>query len=305
MQELYAHFQKAEEGIVKTDNLVLNSMNRFYECYLHLLLLLVEIQAEAHTMWDEAHEKHIKKDNDPDLNPKFIHNPVLTQLSSSGYLASKFKKHKISWSQDTDLLRSLALQLRKSAFYAEYLESKDESYDFHKEFVLKVYKQIIKKSEKVAFRLEERFLNWEDDEDLLHGMLVKQLKNLSADLADHQMVFELYNDEEDDLKYIDVLYRKTILNATEFEDIIAKKADNWDKERIALTDLIIMQMALSEMLFCHNIPLKVTINEFIELAKVYSTPKSKQFVNGLLDKISIDLRKENRIQKTGRGLLEG
>jgi transcription antitermination protein NusB len=207
------------------------------------------------------------------------------------------------------MLRKIFIKVRESKDFRDYLESPDDSFKTDREFFVRLVRKFILRSPELQFYCEERSIHWTDDFDWAGTFVLKALKSMPEKFPKEGALTTLLDHDDDDnpaddRRFIADLFRKTILHSDEFAALISERTRNWELERIALTDIILLKMALSELMFFPNIPVKVTMNEYIEISKSFSSVKSKLFINGILDKLVSDLREGDRIKKTGRGLLE-
>lgn len=302
LQALYAYFQTAEHDMVGSEKSLFRSLDKFYEAYLYLLMLMVELGDVVRNYAEESKTRLVK--NDPlDQNAALADNTVLHKMASSGALAKMSKQYKITWQPDMDLLRKLFLKLKKAPEYNDYVFSENKSPEKDTEILVWIYKQIIMKDDVLLHLMEEKNIYWQDDKEFVDSMVLKSIKQINKTEGGETFLLPLYKDEADDLDFAKNLFRKTIVHEAEYEKLIADNTDNWDVERIAMVDILMLKMALMEYFHFAEIPLKVTINEYLEISKIYSTPKSKIFINGVLDKMATILKADNKIQKRGKGLI--
>ncbi len=301
LQVLYAFFQSANDNLESGEKELLFNINKTYELYLHQLLLLRELGFIAEKFIDERKYNQLSSKNTLQSEQKFTDNLLLKLLLQSKTLDKVCKEFNVSWAGEHDLVRKIFFHIRKTDFYRSYISSGDNSFEEDKKFLLKIYQACVCEFELLHNFYEEKSIYWIDDWELVFKMTIKTLNNLKED--DHDInLMNLYKDSEDK-EFARQLFNKTILNHQFFDPMISEKTKNWDIERIAIVDIILMKMALTELLKFPEIPVKVTLNEYIELSKMYSSQKSKVFINGVLDKLVIDLEKENKIKKTGKGLI--
>lgn len=301
MQSIYAMHQKNSDDIEKEEKFLYNSIDNILDLYLVMISALIEIQKKEVEFLATSSKKHLATAEEKNPNTKFVNNAVLTQLSESNSISIALENRKINnWNLNDDYIIILLNEVKKSDLYQKYMLQKATSYEDDKQFVEFLFMDVIAPNEKLYEYLEDHKLTWIDDIPVVNTQILKQLK--SYKLNDEFRVPKLYKDEEDK-EFVRNLFRKTTLNETvlakEFED----KTPNWDTERIAEIDTIILKMAICEFLKFPSIPVKVTINEYLELAKEYSTPKSSIFINGILDNLVKEFTLEDKIKKTGRGLL--
>ena len=308
LQALYAFFQSKENRIDIAEKQLLKSIEKLYELYIFQLSFILEIFEFAEKRIREAKNKFLPTESDLDPNTKFINNKFLKQLSENKDLLKKINDLKIFWSDEENLIRKTFLKISESNKYKDYMSSSDNSYNADKEIVIKLMKKEISENEVLKNYYEDRSIYWVDDYYTVTMLIVKTIKLFQEDWDEFFPLPSIYktSDKEnnEDSKFIIELFRKTIIHSQEYEQLIDKKTKNWELDRIAIMDIILIKMALAELLEFPNIPVKVTMNEYIELSKLFSTPKSKIFVNGILDKLIVDLNEKNIINKTGRGLME-
>lgn len=307
LQALYAFFQSKESRIDIAEKQLLKSIEKLYELYIFQLSFILEIFEFSEKRIEEAKNKFLPTESDLDPNTKFINNRFLKQLSGNKELLKKINDLKISWSDEENLIRKTFLKISESNKYKDYMNSSDNSYNADKEIVIKLLKKEITENEVLKNYYEDRSIYWVDDYYTVTMLIIKTIKLFQEDWDEFVPLPSIYktSDKEnnEDRKFIIELFRKTIIHSREYEQLIDKKTKNWELDRIAVMDIILIKMALAELLEFSNIPVKVTMNEYIEISKLFSTPKSKIFVNGILDKLVVDLNKKNLINKTGRGLM--
>jgi N utilization substance protein B len=274
-----------------------------YEMYIWLLSLVVEMQDHAIDKIEAGRNKKLPSPEDLHPNTKFVTNSFIRLLANSKVLNNKCEELAENWSQERDLSKKIFKELIQTEDYKEYMESSERGFSHDKEFLLRFFKRHMINVELLHDFFEERSVLWTDDLDLAAGMAIKTIKAISDDDADVELL-PLWRDPEDEKNFLNNLFKKTLSLGEESEKLIAEAAKNWDFDRIALLDQILMKMAIAEAQTFKDIPLKVTLNEYIELSKYYSTPKSAGFINGVLDQIFDKLKEDGKIKKTGKGLLE-
>jgi N utilization substance protein B len=281
---------------------MLRDVDEVYREYLSILHLLASLGDVAEE--DQQHEKtkHISK-NIPDVFFKLKNNKVLLGLKNNKRLQELWARHKADFSRDAakSYYKDYLLALPE---YKAYQEKANTDLEEDRDMILNIFRNSILKAKHIEDILESNDLNWIENKAIVKGMVLKTLKSVDTVGDPDQLVLEISLNWEDDKQYFKDIYDNTCKDDEAFEALIQAKVQNWDMERLAVLDKIILKMALAEMIYCPSIPVKVSINEFIELSKTYSTPKSKQFVNGLLDKISAELLTEGKIRKSGRGLID-
>ena len=277
---------------------MLRSIDKVYELYLQVLLLLSDLADADRSDAEELHTKYFPKEEELNAARRLHQLQFILALDSHEGFKREVKKRSLSWQKEHDLVRKIFLEVKKSEDYLRLLrnETQDE-----KEFLSQLVRNHLLGSEALNTYLDESNIYWSDDFDFICHMIIKNIQGF-YDQGSFQL-FSLYKDETDDQAFVKELFSKTVLSSKEFEEAIADKTRNWDLERIALVDIIILKMALAELVSFPGIPVKVTINEYIDLSKEYSTPKSKQFVNGVIDKLAQEFKEQGKIVKTGRGLI--
>ncbi len=293
LQSLYAYYQSHNEDLVTGEKELMLSIEKIYDLYLHQLLLLAELADEEERIIEENLNKHLPTSEDLNPNRRFAENECLKRLRNNEKLLKDARERHVNWEGNKDLVRKIAHSLRQQQFYHNHLESEETGFDDDARFVIRVLKKTIMPFENLHAFYEEKSIYWLVDWELVNKMVIKTLKNATESGGNIQ-IMELFKDPSDKV-FTKELFKRTILNHEESDKIISTKTKNWDVERIALMDMIIMQMALTEILKFPEIPVKVSLNEYIELSKMYSTPKSKVFVNGVLDKLVEDLVRDKKI----------
>ena len=301
MQALYAFFRSENPNLKKCEKELLLSIEKTHDLYIYLLLLITEMAYSAERSMEVSKNKHLPTQEDLNLNPKFIKNRFIKQLSVNKEFTKFIKSKKLSWSNDLDLVKNIFLQIKSSDEYASYLASSDDSFNADRQFIITIFKKHIANSTLLHQFLEQKSIFWTVDLDLVNHMILKTIKSSDSG-SKNTLLLSQYRDNKEDRDFVLALFRETILHEKEYEKLIGKKAKNWETERIAMMDILLMKMAICEILEFPTIPIKVSLNEYIEIAKQYSTPKSNIFINGILDKVVLGFKKGKRIKKTGKGL---
>jgi len=300
LQFVYSWNKSKDTNIVKIEKQFLKSLDKVEELYILLLLILVEVRDFAEDFQEDAKYKKLPSDNDLNPNTKFIDNLFIQKLKDDTSLMSKANELKLSFSDSRSLLKAVYLEIIKSSTYEDYLSSNEVTFETDTKFIMKLFSKHVVDIVALQDFLNEQYIFWDDDLPFVSSMIVKTIKEASEE---NITLFNLFNNKEDKEFSLSLL-RHSIIHSDEFNDMISSKTKNWEIDRVALMDLILMQMALAELLKMPQIPVKVSINEYLELAKYYSTPNSKNFVNGILDTLQIELKQKGLIKKTGRGLIE-
>jgi len=309
MQALYAHFQTEDTPVMSSEKKLVANIDSIYDLYIHLLSAILETADIARNMMEEAKQKYLPSDEDLNPNTRFVDNHLINQLDNNRELRKHINRLKINWSDEREIFRRIYVSFRESDSYKDYMASTDYSYKNDKEIVVNLLTEAMLASDPFVSLFEEKNIYWADDMDTAVMMVLKTIKKWgkTSDEFEQLPLLLISPDEEgEDLinDFVLKLFRKVIVNNKEYSELIARYADNWEFERIAILDVILFKMALAEFIEFPSIPIKVTINEYIEISKEYSTPKSRQFINGLLDKMAFDLKTQGKIKKMGRGLIE-
>jgi N utilization substance protein B len=301
MQSLYAYSQSENDNLKTEEKFLLKSMDEMYDLYLLLLDLIVEIKDHAEDYLEKAQQKHLPSEEDVDPNRKFVNNELIAQLKQNRSLNIALEGRKLNnWKNDDEYVEILWSEIRNSDLYKNYMATRTSSFKEDKEFGIAIFREIIAPNDKLYDYLEDKKITWVDDLPLVNTAIVKMLQKASA--GKDQALTRLFK-SSDDRDYAVELFRKTLLNDTSLAKEMEGKTPNWDKERIADLDTILIKMAICEFLKFPSIPVKVTINEYLEIAKEYSTPKSSIFINGVLDKLSKEYSENGKLNKMGRGLM--
>ena len=301
MQSLYAYSQSENDDLRSEEKFLLKSMDEMYDLYLLLLSLFVEIRDHAADYMEKSQHKHLPSEEDKDPNRRFVDNEVIALLDQNTGLQNGLEARKLkNWKNDDEYVDILWNEIRNSEIYTQYMGSRTGTFQEDKDFVIKIFKEVIAPNEKLYDYLEDKKITWVDDLPLVNTAIVKMLQKLKSG-KEHALTRLFKN--SDDKEYAVQLFRKTLLNDESLAAEMEGKTPNWDKERIADLDTILIKMAICEFLKFPSIPVKVTINEYLEIAKEYSTPKSSIFINGILDKLSKEYKEEGKLNKIGRGLM--
>jgi len=302
LQILYAFFTSPETSINATEKELFFSLQKTFDLYHYLMALVVEIEKFAEERIDIGKKKHRPTSAELSPNTRFVDNRLIQQLKSNISLNKYIQSAKLSWDNENDLIRKLYFLLTEQDFFKAYMEAPQNGYAEDRDLVEDMLKYIILGNEDIEYLLEEQSIYWNDDMDFVVSMILKTFKKFKEFSDERQALLPMYKDEED-LQFAKDLYRKVVLNHKDNEELIKQHTTNWDIERIAFIDNLILELALTEFLYFPSIPTKVTLNEYIELSKYYSTEKSRNFINGILDKALKDLKKADKIKKAGRGLI--
>ncbi|TVZ55457.1 NusB antitermination factor [Lutibacter sp. Hel_I_33_5] len=301
MQSLYAMMQSHNDDVIKEEKFLKFSIVKMLDLFVLQLQILIEVQKLANKKISLSKKKILATKEDLQPNTRFVNNIVINNLAKSQSLKTYIEDKKLNnWELDDEYIKIIFDALLKSDLYKNYMNSDDESFKVDRNFVIDFFKEIIAPNEKLFEYYEDKMITWIDDIPFVNSWIVRVLNKQKA--GSTFILGNIYKDQDDE-DFVSDLFKKTILNHTEYEKDIQEKTPNWENDRIADIDMILIKMAISEFLNFPSIPTRVTINEYIELAKDYSTQKSSYFVNGVLDKISKEFIESKRIVKIGRGLL--
>lgn len=302
MQTLYSMHQNHSDNIEKEEKFLYQSIDNVQDLYLIMITTLVEIRKKEEEFLDISSKKHLATKEEKNPNLKFVNNKVLRILDESNSLSVALANRKINnWNVDDEYINILLKEIKESALYQKYMSNRINEFEEDRDLIVDIFTEIVAPSVKLYEYLEDHKLTWIDDIPLVNTLILKQLKAFKAE-EDLFFVPKLYNDPEDK-EFVSHLFRKTVLNEAVLAKEYAEKTPNWEADRIAEIDSIILKMAICELLKFPSIPVKVTINEYLELAKEYSTPKSSIFINGILDNLVKEFNTNGKLKKTGRGLM--
>lgn len=309
LQALYAFFVSVNERIDLGEKDLFKSIDKIYEIYIYQISLLIEIVEFAGRRIEENKKKFFPTEEDLNPNTRFIDNPLIKQLEDNKSYQNMRDRYKINWADEEEMIRKLFVEIREGSDYQQYMNNGDHSYEDDKDILLRILKKQMLRSESLHYYFEEKNIHWSDDFFTANMLAIKTLKHFKKSFGPDYSLPTLFkinevDQSEEDRDFVKKLFRKTIVKSEEYDKLIEAKVKNWEMERIAIMDILLIKMALVELLEFPSIPIKVSLNEYIELAKMYSTPKSKVFVNGILDKLIADLKEQKAIKKTGRGLLD-
>lgn len=304
LHALYAYFQSKESDYVVAEKNLFFSIEKFRELYFFLLIILTKIQSFSNQRMEKRKLKMLPTNEDLKPASRFVDNKLLKSLSENEILKKEQLRYDFEESGELNgLIKQLFHGLSQEELYQAYVQE-DQSDEGDRAFILRLFKQFVVNQEITQNFLEEYSIHWVDDLDLASSMVLKTLKQYKFDASPNHAFLPLYKDPEDERNFIRTLFYETINQDADNTILIKNKTQNWELDRIVLIDMILMKMALAEAKSFSSIPVKVTLNEYIELSKYYSTPKSNSFINGILDKLFSELKDSGEILKKGRGLLE-
>lgn len=294
VQLSYAYFQNGNRNLDNAEKELIFSLSKSYHLYNYLLELIVQLTDLARKQY-EIESKRAERENEPLPSGKFVNNRFAFQLQENIMLNQFYEKQKHIWDDSIEHLRKLLTAIQQSEMYTEYLEGPD-SYEEDREIWRKIYRHFVQDNDDLKAILEEHSLYWNDDKEVVDTFVLKTIKRFEENSGTDFQLLPEYDDEED-LNFACKLFRATILNAEQYQKYMSEASRNWDFSRLAYMDIVIMQIAIAEMLNFPGIPVSVTINEYVELAKLYSTPKSGKYINGMLDAIARHLVKTGKMFK--------
>jgi transcription antitermination factor NusB len=303
MQSIYAMHQNGSENLEKDEKFLFYSIDAIQDLYLTMLSSLIEICKKETIFLHKSSLKHLATPEERKPNEKFIKNSIFQILSENNSLSIALETRKINnWELNDDYILLLLNAIKESDLYKKYMSNSVNNFEEDRELIVDLFTEVIVPNEKLYEYLEDDKLTWIDDIPLVNTQIIKQLKAIKSGEDDNFRVPKVFKDQEDK-DFVKDLFRKTVLNETELAKEYVDKTPNWDSERIAEVDTIILKMAICEFLKFPSIPVKVTLNEYLEVAKEYSTPKSSIFINGILDNLAKELEASKKMIKTGRGLI--
>lgn len=296
VQIVYAYYQNGGKNLDTAEKELFFSLSKAYDLYNYLLLLMVEVTKQANKRLNAAKNKLVPTKEELFPNTKFVENRFIAQLEVNKQLLEFSNNQKKTWENEADFVKTLCDKILESDIYKEYMASETSSYEEDRELWRKLYKNIIFNNIELDQVLEDQSLYWNDDKEIVATFVLKTIKRFDEKNGAKQELLPEFKDEEDQ-DFARRLFRRTILNADYYRHLISENTKNWDLDRVAFMDVVIMQIALAEILSFPNIPVSVSLNEYVEIAKLYSTPKSGGFINGTLDGIVNSLKKENKLTK--------
>jgi len=302
MQALYGFFQSGNADMASAERSLFNTFERIYDLYLLQFILLTDVHRVALKEREEAPKKYFPDEEDLMPSTPFTENPFLKSLEESSTFSKLVALRKLSWHKHPDISDKIFRNIKQMPEYKRYIHKKDTTIEEHTDFLRSVVKDILWDEDYLHSIYEDENIHWGDDIDLVNITLLKSVENFVPEKG--VQFAKLYKDEKEDTEFVKSLFRKCILRNEELEAYITPNTKNWELERIAYMDMLLMKMAVCEMIEFSSIPIKVSLNEYIEISKLFSTPKSNSFINGIVDKIAIQLKEQGIIKKAGRGLIE-
>ncbi|MBP3564053.1 MAG: transcription antitermination protein NusB [Alistipes sp.] len=301
LKALYAHLKSESESLMASEKTLIASIDKTYDLYFQMLSLIVEVARYADERQQAAMQKKLPTYEDLNPNRKFVENAVVHLIAESDSVNDYLATHKLSWARYPELIKALYLQLEQSEYYKKYMTSQERSFREDLALVTDFYTNELESSEMLEEVLDEQSILWNDDLGFALIMVTRTLSNMRQSHRDVKVLPKFKSEE--DLEFAKELFEKAAVNYDSNLEVIEQFTRNWDIERIAFMDNVIMVTAMAELTSFPSIPVKVTLDEYIEIAKYYSTASSSTFINGVLDKVVNTLTEEGRINKSGRGLI--
>lgn len=301
LKALYAHLKSESESLMASEKTLIASIDKTYDLYFQMLSLIVEVARYADERQQAALQKKLPTYEDLNPNRKFVENAVVHLIAESDSVNDYLAAHKLSWARYPELIKALYLQLEQSEYYKKYMTSQERSFREDLALVTDFYTNELESSEMLEEVLDEQSILWNDDLGFALIMVTRTLSNMRQSHRDVKVLPKFKSEE--DLEFAKELFEKAAVNYDSNLEVIEQFTRNWDIERIAFMDNVIMVTAMAELISFPSIPVKVTLDEYIEIAKYYSTASSSTFINGVLDKVVNTLTEEGRINKSGRGLI--
>ena len=308
LQALYSFYTGGTDDLVKGEKELLNSISKVYELFIWQLSFMVEVKRFAAIRLEENKKKFYPTEEDLNPSLKFVNNRVLNYIEDNKDFQRKEELFKVNWAGEQNMIRKFNKEMRESDYFGKYMKNGKDSLEDDKLFMIKFVDLQLSHFDLLHSFYEEKSVYFSDGYDLVAILLIKFVDMLSDKNDELSLLPEIYKaspaQSNDDKEFLRKLYRKVILDEDELNEILKSRTKNWDYGRIPLMDLLLLKMAIVELTEMPTVPIKVTLNEYIELAKYFSTSKSKTFVNGVLDKLIRDFKEEGKIKKLGRGLVE-
>ena len=302
MQVIYAWLNDEGSDLSKTEKSLWFNIDKTYDLYHYLMALLLDVRKYAQGRIDIASNKILPTFDDLHPNPRFVNNTVLQQLNNNTNLIQHLSRKKLSWIEHDEVVKKLFYAVIGSDYYKKYMELSEVTYADEKQLVVDILSNEFENLEIMYHVLEEQNIFWNDDIEFVISMILRTIDRFKENNQEGGNLLPLFKND-DDREFAKIILRKIVLKYDDYRALIEKYTRNWEIDRIALMDIQLMVMAITEMVEFPEIPVKVTLNEYIELAKYYSTNKSNEFINGILDKIIVELKDDKKILKTGRGLI--
>lgn len=308
MQAIYAYIQSENSRLDQGEKKLLESIDRIHQLYIWQLSFLREIVDFAQRRMEENSQKMLPTPEDLNPNTRFVNNRLVLSITENRDFVAYCNKYKTNWSLQDELIRKFYNELRSTEAYISYMESENSSFEDDREILLFLVRDMMVNFELLQYFYEDLDIHWVDDYDTVLVLLERTIKGWKENQEPHlhlpQLIKTNLDGEAEDRTFARQLYMKVLINSPEYDKIIEEKISNWEFDRVAKIDIILLRMAVCEFLEFPSIPVKVTINEYIDISKVFSSPKSKQFINGMLDKLALHFKETGLMNKIGRGLID-
>lgn len=295
VQLVYAYYMNEGKAMDVAEKELMTSLSKAYQLYNLLLDLIVAVTNEERLRYEMQAVK-AQREGVEYVTPKFAYNRFAVQLEENEQLAEYNEVNKLSWKDDTEFVRKICNLMEQSETYQQYITSEDDSYDADREVWRKLYKQVIENNDELALLLEDKSLYWNDDKDIVDSFIIKTIKRFDPANKSKQELLPEFKDDFDK-EYAIKLFRSAILNGKDYQGYMEQYSRNWKLNRMPFMDIVIMQVALAELMVFPTIPVSVTLNEYVEIAKAYSTPRSAPFINGMLDALARGLIEDGKLMK--------
>ncbi|HJV77594.1 MAG TPA: transcription antitermination factor NusB [Paludibacter sp.] len=296
VQILYSYYKSDSKSMPVAEKELFHSIEKTYDLYYHLLQLSIEITRFAADRIETKRNKLRPTPEDLDPNTRFIDNAFVAQLSTNIQFNEYLQEHKLSWVNDSEIIKVLFEEIIATDFFSEYMNAPANDYAADKDVWRKIFKKVILQSEDLDDSIQDQNIYWTDDIEMVVSFIIKTIKRFDVTKGDEQPLLPMFKDEED-AEFASKLLRIVLTKGSAFREMIDVNTKNWELDRIAFMDIVIMEVALAELMNFPTIPVNVTLNEYIEIAKTYSTEKSGTFINGVLDNIVGQLKNENKLIK--------
>jgi transcription antitermination protein NusB len=296
VQLTYAYYQNGNNNIDAAEKELFFSLSKAYDLYNYMLALMVSVTREGRRRL-EIEQVRKKREGMEPPSTKLADNRFIAQLEVNKMLCNFLESQKKTWDNEPEFIKKMYEQIVNSQIYADYIADEENSYDTDREFWRKIYRTLIQENEDLDILLEEQSLYWNDDKEIVDTFVLKTIKRFDEKNKSKQELLPEYKDEED-REFARKLFRCTILNADTYQRYMSESSRNWDFNRLAYMDVVIMQIAIAEIMNFPNIPVCVSINEYVDIAKLYSTPRSGSYINGMLDTIARHLISNGKLLKT-------
>jgi N utilization substance protein B len=296
VQILYSYYKSDSKSLPIAEKELFHSIQKTYDLYFHLLQLSVEITQHASMVIETKRNRYLPTNEDLNPNTRFIDNSFIAQLKINNQFNAYLTENKLSWVNDLDVVKEMYEEIVKSSIYTEYMTAATTDNAADKDIWRKIYKKILLQSQSLDDSIQDQNIYWTDDIEMVISFIIKTIKRFDISSGSEQELLPMFKDEED-AEFARKLLQSVLTKSDSLRDMIDRNTKNWELDRIAFMDILIMQVALAELLDFPTIPVNVTLNEYIEIAKLYSTEKSSTFINGVLDNIVGELKKENKLIK--------